>query len=122
MKTRNTFEGFLRDNPELKLVEASPKKALLLWAHNKQYISLRKVEGHYLFTEFQLEVAEMWAGKDDSAKSALKTFKLLVKYNTPKGEFIPYGLYSTEADAVAMGHILAEKTRDVVEFEVIEVE
>lgn len=117
----NTFEGYMHDHPELKLVSKCPQKELLLWAHKKKYITLRTVEGHKVYTEFQLEVALIWAEKDDSSKSSLKTWKLMVKHFNKPNDWQLYETYKTEADAVAMGHMLLEDNKSgCIEFDIVE--
>lgn len=116
----NTFERFMADHPELKLLDGCPKKELLLWAHKKRYITLRDALGKKAYTDFQLEVAEMWAEKDDTAKSVLPTWKLLVKHYNKPDDWQLYATYNTEADAVAMGHLLLDdKKSGCIEYDVV---
>lgn len=58
------LERFLRDRPDLSLVQDSEHMDLLLWAHKKRYISLCSApSGPLCFTQKDLEKAQMWWDK-----------------------------------------------------------
>ena len=59
------LDMFRRDHPELKPVEECEHEPIIRWAAVKGYIVLREFEGKKFYTEEQLDMAIMWAEKEE---------------------------------------------------------
>lgn len=59
---------FLEDHPELKPLDSTPYKDVLIWANTQRYIELKHFNGKAFYTEHDEEVAIIWAIKCGAVK------------------------------------------------------
>lgn len=67
MKSNTHLMVFLTEHPEYTLLADATERdrALLLWAHERRYITLSQTPvGGYCYTKLDMEKAQMWAEKE----------------------------------------------------------